>query len=40
MMLTKLTKATAASLIVSAETVRQPPTAPPTRSDISLEGRA
>jgi hypothetical protein len=39
-MLTKLTKATAASLIVSAEAVRQPPTAPPTRSDISFEWRA
>jgi hypothetical protein len=39
-MLTKLTNAPAASLVVSAETVRQPPTAPPTHSDISFERRA
>jgi hypothetical protein len=39
-MLTKLTNAAAASLIVSAEAVRQPPTAPPAQSDISFEGRA
>jgi hypothetical protein len=39
-MLTKLTKATATSLVVSAEAIRQPPTAPPTRCDISFEGRA
>ena len=39
-MLTKLTNAAAASLIVSAEAVRQPPTAPPSHSDISFEWRA
>ena len=39
-MLTKLTNAAAASLVVSAQTVRQPPTAPPAQSDISFEWRA
>jgi hypothetical protein len=38
-MLTKLTR-TAAKLVVSAEAVRQPPTAPPAHSDIAFEGRA
>jgi hypothetical protein len=39
-MLTKLTNEAAASLIISAEAVRQPPTAPPALSDIAFEGRA
>jgi hypothetical protein len=39
-MLTKLTNATAAKLTVSAEAVRQPPTAPPARSGIAFAGRA
>jgi hypothetical protein len=38
-MLTKLTQA-AANLTVSAEAVRQPPTAPPAHSDVLFEGRA
>jgi hypothetical protein len=38
-MLTKLTQ-DAANLTVSAEAVRQPPTAPPAHSNISFEGRA
>jgi hypothetical protein len=38
-MLTNLTNA-AAGLIVSAEAVRQPPTAPPMQSRNSFEGRA
>jgi hypothetical protein len=41
MMLTKLTNAAAASLVVSAQTVRQPPTAPPAQSpEISFVRRA
>ena len=39
-MLTKLTNAAAASLVVSAQTVRQPPTAPPAQSGTSFKGRA
>lgn len=38
-MLTKLTQ-TAANLTVSAEAVRQPPTAPPAHPTISFEWRA
>jgi len=37
-MLTNLTLAAAASLLVSAQAIRQPPTAPPRKIDTSLEG--
>ena len=39
-MLTNLTLAAAASLIVSAQAIRQPPTAPPKRFKDLLAGRA
>jgi len=39
-MLTKLNNAEAAILIVSAQAIRQPPTAPPAQFDVSFEWRA
>ena len=39
-MLTNLTLAAAAGLIISAQAIRQPPTAPPKHFDSLLAGRA
>jgi hypothetical protein len=39
-MMTNLTLATAASRIISAQAIRQPPTAPPKRFDDLFGGRA